>query len=212
MRIRRLVLGGHRRRHARRGSKASGGGSLILTIVILGLLSAAASRVGWPAVIVALLVIGVIVLRFLIRRAKLSTPKAQDLNDTLQYVGAMSGSQFEIFVAQVLRAMGYKTSVLGGSGDQGVDIIALSQDGKVAVQCKNYQKPVGNKPVQEVFAGAKHYACKHAWVVAPAGYTRGAYELARSVGVLLFDANSMRTWIKRIDEAEKKAMEEQQIA
>jgi len=122
MRLRRLVLGGHRRRHARRSSNAPGGGSLILIIVVLGLLSAAANQVGWPAVIVALLVIGAIALYFLIRRATLSTPKAQDLNHALQNVGAMSGAQFEVFVAQVLRAMGYKTSVLGGSGDQGVEV------------------------------------------------------------------------------------------
>jgi len=180
--------------------------------VVFGLLSLAASYVGWPAVIVAVVVVAVLIGRYLIRKATLSTPKAQDLSLALQNVGAMSGSQFEVFVAQVLRALGYRTTVLGGSGDQGVDIVAVSVEGKVAVQCKNYKKPVGNKPVQEVFAGSKHHRCNEAWVVAPAGYTKGAYELAQSVGVSLFDASSLRTWIKRIDDAEKQALEEQQIA
>lgn len=81
------------------------------------------------------------------------------------------------------------------SGDQGVDVILQATDGRIAVQCKNYRKAVGNKPVQEVYAGARHHRCQHAWVVAPSGYTKGAYELARSVGVLLFDANSMDRWI-----------------
>ena len=212
MRWRRVVYGGHRRRHARQSSKDSGGGLLILAIVVFGLLSLAASYVGWPAVIVAVVVVAVLIGRYLIRKATLSTPKAQDLSLALQNVGAMSGSQFEVFVAQVLRALGYRTTVLGGSGDQGVDIVAVSVEGKVAVQCKNYKKPVGNKPVQEVFAGSKHHRCNEAWVVAPAGYTKGAYELAQSVGVSLFDASSLRTWIKRIDDAEKQALEEQQIA
>src|SRR5215207_3027855 len=212
MRWRRVVYGGHRRRHARRSSKDSGGGLFILAIVVFGLLSYAASYVGWPAVIVAVVVVAVLIGRYLIRKATLSTPKAQDLSLALQNVGAMSGGQFEVFVAQVLRALGYRTTVLGGSGDQGVDIVAVSPEGKVAVQCKNYRKPVGNKPVQEVFAGSKHHRCDQAWVVAPAGYTKGAHELAQSVGVSLFDASSLRTWIKRIDDAEKQALEEQQIA
>ena len=212
MRWRRVVYGGHRRRHARQSSKDSGGGLFILAIVVFGLLSYAASYVGWPAIIVALVVVAVLIGRFLIRKARLSTPKAQDLSLSLQNVGAMSGGQFEVFVAQILRALGYQTRVLGGSGDQGVDIIATTKDGKVAVQCKNYKKAVGNKPVQEVYAGSKHHRCDQAWVVAPAGYTKGAHELAQSVGVSLFDQSSMRTWIKRIDDAERQALEEQQIA
>lgn len=124
----------------------------------------------------------------------------------------MSGGQFEIFVADLFRAMGYQANVLGGSGDQGVDIIALVDNQRVAVQCKNYKKAVGNKPVQEVYAGARHHRCASAWVVAPRGYTKGAFELAGSVGVLLFDANSIRQWINRVDEAAKAREEDKSIA
>src|SRR5215210_5847486 len=159
MRWRRVVYGGHRRRHTRRSSKDTGGGLFILAIVVFALLSYVASYTGWPAVIVAVVVLAVLIGRYLIRKSTLSTPKAQDLFAALQNVGAMSGGQFEVFVAQVLRAMGYRTTVLGGSGDQGVDVIATGQDGRVAIQCKNYSKPVGNKPVQEVYAGSRHHRC-----------------------------------------------------
>lgn len=64
---------------------------------------------------------------------------------------------------------------------------------------KNYARAVGNKPVQEVYAGARHHGCDHAWVVAPAGFTKGAFELASSVGVSLFDAGSVHTWISEVD-------------
>ena len=209
MRWRRVVYG---RRRRRRRSSSGGGGFVVLAVLAFGALSLAASYVGWGAVIVALVVAAVLIVWFSIRRATLSTPKAQDLYLGLQNVGVMGGGQFEVFVAQVLRALGYSTTVLGGSGDQGVDIIAVAGDGKVAVQCKNHKKRVGNKPVQEVYAGSRHHRCDHAWVVAPAGYTKSAHELAQSVGVLLFDADSIRKWIKRIDEAEKQAMEQRQPA
>src|SRR5215211_69111 len=127
------------------------------------------------------------------------TPRANELAWRFETVRAMSGSQFELYVAGLLRAMGHNTRVLGGSGDQGVDLIVDYFGERVAVQCKNYAKPVGNKPVQEVFAGAKHHRCQQAWVVAPAGFTNGASELARSVGVQLFAAGSIRAWLGEVD-------------
>jgi hypothetical protein len=77
------------------------------------------------------------------------------------------------------------------------------QGQRVAVQCKNYKRAVGNKPVQEVYAGARHHRCVQAWVVAPAGYTKGAHDLARSTGVLLFAANDIRQWINKVDKLER---------
>src|SRR5215212_6063867 len=64
---------------------------------------------------------------------------------------------------------GYGTSngFVWGSRDQDVDIAVNPQGERIAVQCKNYTKPVGNRPVQEVYAGARHHRCVEAWVVAP---------------------------------------------
>jgi restriction system protein len=132
------------------------------------------------------------------------TPTAQELARRFEIVRAMSGPQFEVFVADLFRAMGHRVTMLGGAGDQGVDIIVSYHGERVAVQCKNYRRAVGNKPVQEVFAGARHHDCQQAWVVAPAGYTRGAYELASSTGVSLYNADSIGQWIRQVDKLEKK--------
>jgi HJR/Mrr/RecB family endonuclease len=133
----------------------------------------------------------------------LRTSTAQQLGQRLENVRAMSGAQFELFVADLFRAMGHNASLLGGTGDQGVDLIVAYQGEHVAVQCKNYGKAVGNKPVQEVYAGSRYHGCNSAWVVAPAGFTKGAVELAQRVGVTLYDAQAIRTWIRRIDEKER---------
>jgi hypothetical protein len=100
--------------------------------------------------------------------------------------------------------MGHRVTMLGGARDPGRRHRREYQGERVAVQCKNYRRPVGNKPVQEVFAGARHHSSQQAWVVAPAGYTRGAYELARSTGVSLHDATSVGQWIRQVDKLEKK--------
>lgn len=115
----------------------------------------------------------------------------------------MSGAQFEVFVAEALHAMGYKARVLGGLGDQGVDVIAECEGSSVAVQCKNLGRPVGNRPVQEVYTGKAVHGCSEAWVVAPAGYTPGAIETASKTGVNLFNKGDIRAWIRQVEEKEK---------
>ena len=132
-----------------------------------------------------------------------TTPTARELALRFEAVRSMSGAQFEDFTADLFRALGHQVVVLGGAGDQGVDVIVNRRSGRVAVQCKNHKRPVGNRPVQEVFAGARHHRCAEACVVAPAGYSSGAIALARSTGVSLYDADTVRQLIRRVDEIEK---------
>lgn len=131
------------------------------------------------------------------------TPKARELAKRFEDVRSMDGTQFEVFVADLFRAMGHQVSMSGGVGDQGVDMVVNPRGGRIAVQCKNHTRPVGNKPVQEVYAGARHHRCVDAWVVAPAGYTRGAIDLGKSTHVSLYDADSVHEWIRKVDALEK---------
>jgi restriction system protein len=154
-------------------------------------------------VVLLLLIVAIVVFLLYTRNRPPKTPAAVELTRLLGIVPCMSGAQFEVFVAKIMRGLGYRATVLGGSGDQGVDVIATAGKERLAIQCKNYAKPVGNKPVQEVYAGARHHRCTAAWVVAPEGFTKGAVELARSVGVSLSDAQALREWIRKIDAKER---------
>jgi HJR/Mrr/RecB family endonuclease len=98
---------------------------------------------------------------------------------------SMSGREFEHFMADLFQAAGYKVNVVGGAGDQGVDLLVKDGRKRIAAQCKKHGRPVRNEAVSAVYAGAKHYGAKQAWVVAPEGFTKGAVELAKSTGVRL---------------------------
>ena len=141
-------------------------------------------------------------------RTRPTTPTARELSSRFEVVRSMSGAQFEVFIADLFRAMGHQAVVLGGAGDQGVDIVVNRRGVRVAVQCKNHRKPVNNKAVQEVYAGARHHRCVEACVIAPAGYTSGAYALARSTDVSLFDTDSVHQWIGEVDKLEKERASE----
>lgn len=100
----------------------------------------------------------------------------------------MTGEDFEVFIAQILENIGFcNIQLTKGSGDQGVDILAEKDNIKYAFQCKRYDKTVGNKAVQEVFAGKFFYHCHVAVVVTNNYFTQSAKDLAHENGVVLWD-------------------------
>ena len=75
------------------------------------------------------------------------------------------------------------------SGDQGIDIIAYKDGLKYGIQCKYYKGSVPNKAVQEAYSGSKYYNCNVAMVMTTGQFTKQAIELARALGVKLFQKN-----------------------
>lgn len=105
-----------------------------------------------------------------------------------QDCSSMTGKEFETYVANVLKSMGF-SSVRGtpATGDQGADLIAEKDGRTTIVQAKRYQRPVGNKAVQEVIAARSFYKGDEAWVVTNSTFTPSAVALAQSAGVRLVD-------------------------
>ncbi len=104
----------------------------------------------------------------------------------------MTGQEYEERCARRLRRCGFdRVTLTGGSGDQGVDILARHKGERYAIQCKYYSRPVGNHAVQEAFAGARYYGCDHGVVLTNSTFTPAAVELADSTGVLLWPENAL---------------------
>lgn len=100
-------------------------------------------------------------------------------------ISKMSGYEFEHHCALLLRESGFEVTVTQASGDQGVDIVAKKNGDVMAVQCKRQESPVGNKAVQEVSSGRRHYGAHYAVVVTNSTFTQAAKELARTNDVFL---------------------------
>jgi hypothetical protein len=98
------------------------------------------------------------------------------------------GIDFEHWCADHIGTQGWEVSVSQASGDQGVDVVAIRDQTKVAIQCKRYSQPVGNKAVQEAYSGCRYAGAQFACVISTGGYTRSAKELASSTDVMLLDA------------------------
>ena len=111
-------------------------------------------------------------------------------------VDGMEGHAFELFCAELLRNNGFsEVTVTPGSGDQGVDVLAVKDGVKYAIQCKNYAGPLSNTPVQEVSAGRQFYGCHVGVVMTNSTFTPGAVSLAAATNVLLWDRKKLEELI-----------------
>jgi restriction system protein len=108
----------------------------------------------------------------------------------------MDGTEFELYLAEIFVLLGYAVERLGGSGDQGVDLILTRGPRRIAVQAKCYSAPLGNKPVQEVFAGATIHGCQRWVVVTNSMFTSGGREAAAKTGTLLIEGSQLAALIR----------------
>jgi restriction system protein len=112
-----------------------------------------------------------------------------------------TGEEFEHFVSAQLADSGWSVRHTAGSGDQGADLVAEKPGLSVAVQCKLYTQPVGNKAVQEAIAAQRYYATDHAAVVSNAAFTKSAIQLARSADILLLHPSDLDALDRLLEDA-----------
>lgn len=117
---------------------------------------------------------------------------------TMADIDSMGGLEFESFVGELLKSIGYSgVQVTKSSGDQGVDVIAHKDGKKYAIQCKNYSSPLNNKPIQEVTTGKAIYGCDVGVVLTNSTFNSNAVEAARATGTLLWDRSTLKKMLEQ---------------
>ena len=110
----------------------------------------------------------------------------------------MHGHDFEYWCADLLKKIGFQNiEVTPGSGDQGVDILAIKDGVKYAIQCKCYSTDLGNTPIQEVESGRIFYGCHVGVVMTNRYFTKSAKELAQKTGTLLWDRDFIKSALEK---------------
>jgi restriction system protein len=110
-------------------------------------------------------------------------------------IDAMTGTQFENYVAARLRRAGWQVTFTPAVGDYGVDLIAQRDGKSAAIQCKRYGKPVGVAAVQQVVSGARHHGCEKSIVVSNQEFTQAAKQLAFTHGCQLIGRRALQAWV-----------------
>lgn len=108
----------------------------------------------------------------------------------------MDGYEFEDFLVNLYKKMGYNVTHTKYSLDQGADLVVSKFGETTAVQAKCYSGSVGNDAVQQVIASKGYYQCDKATVITNSEFTRAAIDLANSNDVDLINRDGLDKLIK----------------
>ena len=122
------------------------------------------------------------------------------INAKMNYNNIETGSQFEVYLENLFKMLGYKVKHTGKTGDQGADLILKHRDKVYVVQAKYYSKKLDNTPVQEVIGAIKYYNAQYGVVVTNNYFTDGAKKLAIANRVILIDSDDLHRIIDGIYE------------
>ena len=153
---------------------------------------------GWSLVVAAASPVVLVAAPRFVRGAILGARTPHPREDA---AAAMSGTEFEDYVARIARSSGAPVIMTSTTGDWGVDIIVGKRPNRVAIQCKRQARPVGAGAIQEVVAGAPMHDCARTMVVTNHEFTPAARKLAELHGCELVggtDLSRLRVIIRRL--------------
>ena len=118
-----------------------------------------------------------------------------------EYWWSLNGLQFERELAKLYRKLGYKASVTRASNDGGVDIVLVALGEKTLVQCKAHKRPIGVKPVRELYGVLMADTdASEAVMFALAGWTSSAEAFARGKPIYLCDMTDLIAMAEKAEE------------
>lgn len=109
----------------------------------------------------------------------------------INQVDAMGGVEFENYIEALFRRDDYRTEGTPRTGDYGVDLIAIKDGRRIAVQCKRHKGSIGQEAIREVYAGMQQYKCTVGVVITNSHFTKHATTLAATTQCILIDREEL---------------------
>lgn len=105
--------------------------------------------------IILLILVFIIVIIIKIKKRRFNNIRCWHTGKNLiKELQSMKPSNFENYIADLYNCLGYKTEVIGGSHDGGIDVIAIKDKVKHYIQCKKFITSKVNVSEMRDFYGA----------------------------------------------------------
>lgn len=97
--------------------------------------------------------------------------------------------QFERIIEELFTIMGYSVTHVGGSGDQGIDLVCNSTrtNERVVIQCKRYKKEIGAPILRDFYGAFIHSGANAGCIITTSFFTKQAIQWAQGKPIKLID-------------------------
>lgn len=117
----------------------------------------------------------------------------------------MAPDEFEEYVASLFEKMGYKTKVVGGPHDEGIDVVAEKDEVIHYIQCKKYLgSEVGVAAVRDFYGAiADRLARGKGYFITTNKFTLDAERFAEDKPIELVDSFKLLGFIRSVEKPAK---------
>jgi len=107
--------------------------------------------------------------------------------------------EFEMFVGDLFRKMGYDVELTPSTGDYGVDVVAKKDGNTVAIQVKKYEQGnlIGTQVVQQTLGAMWKVKVDQSIIVTTSGFTVYAREQAKEAPIELWDKKALHEMVRK---------------
>ena len=125
--------------------------------------------------------------------------------ELLKWLGELKHWEFENYIGDLFIKLGYKTRVIGGSYDEGIDVIAEKNGIKHYIQCKKYSNPVRVKEVREFYGAlSDKLSNDKAFFITTNFFTEEAERFAADKPIELIDGYKLIKYIRLTEKSNQK--------
>lgn len=115
----------------------------------------------------------------------------------------ISGYDFEVFIENLFKKLGFKVTRTSYSNDGGVDLIAYYDKpifkGKYIIQCKNWAGSVGQPEVRDLFGVVMSENANKGILITPSDYSEQAYNFAKGKNIELINGRILDSILAEIE-------------
>jgi hypothetical protein len=129
--------------------------------------------------------------------------KGYSYSDIYKLIMNMSGREFEIFMAELFKIIGYKVKLTQETKDGGKDLILYSDKGCTYVELKRWdtKNEIGRVLLQKLVGSAVADNVNNMIFITTSGYNKNAYEYAKKLNNLeLWDIIDIMKMVVKIEQ------------
>ena len=108
-----------------------------------------------------------------------------NISKTIEELLELDPREFEEYIGQLYKSMGYQTEVTPYSNDKGVDVIMYKDDVKYVIQCKRYKGTVGSPDIQKFIGALDHSKADKGIFVTTGMFSFEAEKMAKEHPIIL---------------------------